>query len=80
MKKGMNFSYWPSRLAWMIAAPVFRGPHACVPAHAHTHAVGGKGLELGEQPHHWSYCTHPGQAKVTCLLPDFDEWETMLRP
>lgn len=27
-EKGENFPYWPSRLAWMTAAPVFRGPHA----------------------------------------------------
>lgn len=53
-----------------------------MPARAYTHvdAVGGEGLGLGEQPHHWCNCAHPGQAKVTCLLPDFDEWETMLRP
>lgn len=73
-KKGKNFPYWPSRLAWMTAAPVFRGARALVAA------VSGEDLGLGEQSHHWCYCTRPGQAKVTCLLPDIDEWEIMLRP
>lgn len=67
-KKGKNFPYWPNRLAWMTAAPVFRGAHVSVPARAHTHvaavAVGGEGLGLGEQPQHQCYCAHPGQAKV----------------